>query len=250
MVGSLESHVPRHPLIMPSVERLDDLEGRLGYSFANRAFLAQALTHASFLTPDEARLQSYQRLEFLGDRVLGLTVAAMLFDRFADAPEGQLSRALAELVRKETCAAVAQDLGIGPHLRIGKGERRNGLAKKPTVLGDVCEALLGAVYLDGGFAAADRVIRTLWDGRVPDISGGAGIDPKTALQEWAHTRSLPEPRYQELDRTGPDHAPVFRVAAVIAGLAPSEGEGRSKRAAERAAAERMLARETGTEPGQ
>jgi ribonuclease-3 len=230
---------------MTTPDRLAVLETRIGHRFADRSLLERALTHASALAPDAARLDSYQRLEFLGDRVLGLAVAGMLFARFADAPEGHLSRALADMVRKETCAAVATELDLGAVLRIGKGERRTGLARKETVLGDACEALLGAVYLDAGFQAAAALVERLWAPRLPELAAGAGPDPKTALQEWAHTQGLAEPRYLEQARSGPDHAPRFRIAAVVEGLAPAEGEGTSKRAAERDAAARLLARETG-----
>jgi ribonuclease-3 len=226
-----------------TTDRLPALEARIGHTFADRALLEQALTHASAVAPDEARTQSYQRLEFLGDRVLGLVVAEMLFRRFPDAPEGQMSRALADLVRKETCAAVAVEIGLGAALKVGKGERRNGLAKKIPVLGDACEALLGALMLDAGFARAEEVITALWQGRIPNLDLPATADPKTALQEWAHTKGLPEPKYVEKGRSGPDHAPRFIVAATVPGLAEAVGEGRSKRAAERAAAEAMMARE-------
>lgn len=177
--------------------------------------------------------------------MLGLAVAAMLFARFPDAPEGQLSRVLADLVRKETCAAVAAELDLGPCLILGKGERRTGLAKKLSVLGDACEALLGAVYRDAGFAAAEAMVHRLWQDRLPDLGTVATADPKTALQEWAHTQGLAEPRYEERGRSGPDHAPEFRIAVLVAGREPVEGSGRSKRAAERDAAQRMLANETG-----
>lgn len=241
LVDPLEPDVQHNPVMNDPA--LTTLEARLGYRFSRRDLLEQALTHASAVSPEEARTKSYQRLEFLGDRVLGLSIATMLFARFPDAPEGHLSRALADLVRKETCAAVAADIGLGAVLRVGKGERRNGLANKVAVLGDACEALLGALYLDGGYGAADGVIMALWGTRLPELAAVSTADPKTALQEWAHTKGLPEPRYRELDRTGPDHAPVFRVATVIPGLDEATGEGRSKRAAERAAAEAMLARE-------
>ncbi|HRJ68397.1 MAG TPA: ribonuclease III [Beijerinckiaceae bacterium] len=221
--------------------RLAELEERLGHVFTDKSLLEQALTHVSH-SGAGTKAMSYQRLEFLGDRVLGLCVADLLYARHPEAPEGQLSRALADLVRKETCAAVAESIGVGACLRMGKGERKSGLARKPAVLGDACEALLGAVYLDAGLPTVDTVVRRHWLERLPDMTT-AGVDPKTALQEWAHTRGLPEPRYAEVDRTGPDHAPVFRVAALVEGLEPCEGQGRSKRIAERAAAEAMLARE-------
>lgn len=225
---------------------LSELQERLGHRFSNLGLLEQALTHVSHSVNGD-RGASYQRLEFLGDRVLGLAIADMLFRRFPEAPEGQLSRALADLVRKETCASVGEAIGIGPNLRMGKGERKSGLARKTAVLGDACEAVLGAIYVDAGHAAADAVVRRLWADSMPDVQT-AGADPKTMLQEWAHTKGLSEPRYAEIDRTGPDHAPVFRVMATVGGIAPCEGQGRSKRLAERAAAEAMLAREgvTGT----
>lgn len=244
VVDPVGPDVQRHPLM--SEDKLAALQQRLGYRFQDRSLLERALTHASAVAPDEARASSYQRLEFLGDRVLGLSVAALLYERFPDAAEGHLSRALADLVRKETCAAVAGDLGIGLALRVGKGERRNGLARKEAVLGDACEAILGAVLLDAGFETADRLIRQLWSSRLPEVGSAVTADPKTALQEWAHAQGLSEPRYRETGRTGPDHAPVFNVVAVIDGLANAEGAGRTKRAAERAAAEAMLAREGGT----
>ncbi|MCA0424082.1 MAG: ribonuclease III [Proteobacteria bacterium] len=225
------------------------LEDRLGHRFQRRDLIEQALTHASALTQDEARRKSYQRLEFLGDRVLGLAIAALLQARFPEAAEGQLSRALADLVRKETCAEVAREIGVSDALRIGKGEKKTGLNRKVAVLGDACEAILGAVYLDAGFPAAEAVISAHWSHRVPDITGGAMADPKTALQEWAHTQGLAEPTYREVGRAGPDHAPVFRVEVVLAGLSPVAGEGQSKRVAERTAAAAMLARETGGQNG-
>ncbi|HRK24384.1 MAG TPA: ribonuclease III [Beijerinckiaceae bacterium] len=234
---------------MAGDDRLAGLEARLGHRFADRALLEQALTHASALNGDEAGRASYQRLEFLGDRVLGLAVAAMLFDRFPSAPEGQLSRALADLVRKETCAAVAIKLDLGPCLVLGRGERRTGLAKKLSVLGDACEALLGAVYRDAGFAAASALVHRLWQDRLPELGSVATADPKTALQEWAHSQGLAEPRYEERGRSGPDHAPEFCIAVLVAGLEPVEASGKSKRAAERAAAQRMLARQLGDVDG-
>lgn len=245
MVDPLEPHVQEHQLNMAADNRLADLQDKLGHRFANRALLVQALTHSSALSGDDARVKSYQRLEFLGDRVLGLAVARLLYETFPDVPEGHLSRALADLVRKETCAAIAADLGVGPALAMGKGEKKSGLGKKQSVLGDACEALVGAICLDAGFEAADAVIRRLWGPLMPDIGAGAGADPKTALQEWAHAQGLTEPTYRETGRTGPDHAPVFVVEAMVPGLAPAEGSGKSKRVAERAAAAAMLARETG-----
>lgn len=241
LVRPLEPYVQRHSVMGDAT--LENVQRRLGHTFSQPALLRTALTHASAVLPDEARQESYQRLEFLGDRVLGLAVARLLFERFPEAPEGQLSRALADMVRKETCADVAVELDLGAALRIGKGEKRSGLARKEAVLGDACEAVLGAIAMDAGYERAAEVVRSLWTPRLPALDAAVRTDAKTALQEWAHSCGLPEPKYRELERSGPDHAPVFRVAACVDGLAESEGSGRSKRAAERAAAETMLMRE-------
>ena len=217
----------------------DMLEERIGYAFRNAELLDEALTHVSVSLPGG---KSYQRLEYLGDRVLGLVIAEMLFEAFPKAPEGDLSRRLADLVRKETCAEIARGWGLGDHLRLGEGERRSGARKRDALLGDACEAVLGAVFRDGGFEAAKALVRTHWQARMhaPLI---APKDPKTRLQEFVQAQGLSVPRYQDVRRSGPDHAPVFEVAVLVDGYPPAAAHGPSKRVAERAAAETWLARE-------
>jgi ribonuclease III len=218
---------------------LAPLEQRIGYKFRDSALLRQALAHVSSLTH---RLDSYQRLEFLGDRVLGLAVAELLYKAFPAAAEGELSRRLAELVRRETCAEVAQEWAVAPFIRLGEGEAQSGGAQKAAILGDICESILGAVFLDGGYSAAAELVRA---GFGPRISQAAPAvrDPKSALQEWAQGRGLATPIYRLDAQVGPDHAPHFQMSAVVDGFAPAAGEGSSKRHAEQSAAEAFLARE-------
>jgi len=216
-----------------------DLEARLGHSFADPRLIERALTHLS--APEAVGVNSYQRLEFLGDRVLGLVVSEMLYEAFPKAPEGDLSVRLARLVRRETCAEVALDWDVGPHLRLGQGERRAGGAKKAAILGDACEALIGAVFLDGGFAAARALIRRHWEARMR-ADAAPVQDAKTAVQEWAQARGLPTPAYSEVERSGPAHLPRFVMQVALDGFAPERGEATSKRAAEQAAARAFLDR--------
>lgn len=218
------------------------LEARLGHVFADRSLLVRALTHISHLPSDRSRIGSYQRLEFLGDRVLGLVVSAMLFESFANAEEGELSRRLAQLVRRETCAEVALEWALSPHLRLGEGEMQSGGETKPAILADVCEAIIGAVFLDGGYAAARAVVLPVWSPRMRS-PGRPLRDPKTALQEWAQGRGHPAPLYREVKREGPDHAPAFTIAVAVDGFETGIGLGGSKRTAEQSAAEAFMARE-------
>jgi ribonuclease-3 len=221
---------------------LADLEDRLGYAFRSREHLERALTHISALHGTPADGPHYQRLEFLGDRVLGLCVAEMLFRTFPHASEGELSRRLGHLVRRETCAEVAGEWEAGPHIRLGLGEMQSGLRKKEAILADVCESLLAAVYLDGGYPAAQAVVER-WFGPKMSEPGRERRDPKSALQEWALARGRETPIYRQVERTGPDHAPRFIVEATVRGHEPTAGEGSSKRMAEQAAAEAFLRRE-------
>jgi ribonuclease III len=218
------------------------LEARIGYRFSDVALLNCALTHISALKGPRNRAGSYQRLEFLGDHVLGLVISDMLFRAFPKADEGELSRRLADLVRKETCADMARAIDLGAAIRLGSSEANAGGRKRPAILADVCEALIGAVYLDGGFTAAEALVGRLWEQRLRTPAQPLR-DPKTVLQEWAQARGLPTPAYKEVARSGPDHDPEFRVAVHVAKFAPAEGLGRSKRAAEQAAAAAMMARE-------
>jgi ribonuclease III len=232
----------RRPEFRGHPHGLADLERRIGYAFADADLAERALTHISALTGARDRLGSYQRLEFLGDHVLGLIVSNMLFHEFPEAEEGELSRRLADLVRKETCAAIAHDMDIGSAIRLGPSDMNSAGRSRETVLADACEALIGAVFLDGGYAAAAALVDRFWRDRMMKPPRSLR-DPKTVLQEWAQARGLPTPAYREVARTGPHHEPEFLVAVALPDHAPAEGRGRSKRAAEQAAAAVMLARE-------
>jgi ribonuclease-3 len=216
-----------------------DFEKRIGYRFNNPALLEQALTHISALTGARNRAGSYQRLEFLGDHVLGLVVSDMLFRAFAKADEGEMSRRLADLVRKEACADVGRAIDLGAAIRLGASEANAGGRTRIAILADVCEAMIGAVFVDGGYPAAAALIERLWSERMRTPARPLR-DSKTVLQEWAQARGLPTPAYREVERRGPDHNPEFRVTVELPNLAPAEGLGRSKRAAEQAAATAML----------
>jgi ribonuclease-3 len=218
------------------------LEERIGYRFRDVSLLDSALSHISSLKGARNRGGSYQRLEFLGDHVLGLVISDMLFRGFPRADEGELSRRLADLVRKETCTEIARAINLGAAIRLGSSEANAGGRTRPAILADVCEALIGAVYLDGGFPAAEALVGRLWEARMRTTAQPLR-DPKTILQEWAQARGLPTPAYREVARSGPDHDPEFRVAVHLPKLAPAEGSGRSKRAAEQAAAAAMMLRE-------
>ena len=214
------------------------LEERIGYQFADKVMLERALTHISALSGGK-RADSYQRLEFLGDHVLGLVISDMLFRAFPKANEGELSRRLSDLVRKETCAEVAKAMDLGPALKLGNSESHAGGRSRSTILADACEGLVGAVFTDGGYDAAAALISRYWKERMLKPLRPLR-DPKTMLQEWAQGRGLPTPDYKELARTGPHHNPKFRVAVALPDRPPAEGMGPSKRAAEQAAAAAML----------
>src|SRR6476660_8881696 len=217
------------------------LEERIGYRFKDAALLDSALSHISSLKGSRNRAGSYQRLEFLGDHVLGLVMSDMLFRAFPKADEGELSRRLADLVRKETCADMARAIDLGASIKLGASEANAGGRTRSAILADVCEALIGAVYLDGGYPAAEGLVGRMWEQRLRSTAQPLR-DPKTVLQEWAQARGLPTPAYRELARTGPHHDPEFRVAVVLPDRPPAEGLGNSKRAAEQAAAAAMLTR--------
>jgi ribonuclease-3 len=187
-------------------------------------------------------VRSNQRLEFLGDRVLGLVIAGALMERSPKADEGVLAPRLNALVRKETCADIANTIGLGTALIMDMGEAKSGGRAKKAVLGDACEALIGALYLDGGLAEAKRFIETYWSEKLGSAEA-IGLDGKTTLQEWAHKKFGLTPSYETVQRTGPDHAPEFIVRATVGSLAFCEAKGTSKREAEQAAAEAMLRRE-------
>jgi ribonuclease-3 len=220
------------------------LEGNIGHKFADQTLLDRALTHISAVSGGgpQNRSGSYQRLEFLGDHVLGLVVSDMLYQAYPRANEGELSQRLADLVRKETCAEVGREMNLGPDLKLGNSESHAGGRARLTILGDACEALIGAVFLDGGYVAAQTLIERFWKDRM-DRPLRSLRDAKTMLQEWAQARGLPTPSYSELARTGPQHNPKFKIAVTLPNRPPAEGTGNSKRAAEQAAAAAMLSRE-------
>lgn len=218
------------------------LEARIGHSFADPNLLMQAITHVSALKSGRKRGDSYQRLEFLGDHVLGLVVSDMLYHAFPNADEGELSKRLAELVRKESCADVAKSLGLLDDIKLGSVGSSADARLRKSILGDICEAVIGAIFLDGGHVAADEFVKRNWTERMHKPRRPLR-DPKTVLQEWAQGKGLPTPVYREVERTGPHHDPQFRVAVDLPGLAPAEGIGGSKRAAEKVAASVMIERE-------
>ena len=222
---------------------LKRLQDSLGHRFASPDLLERALTHASAAeAANGADAGTYERLEFLGDRVLGLVIADMLDVEFPEAPEGELSRRLARLVNAETCAAVARDMNLTKFLRVGDSVQKSGSRATAGVLADVCESVLGAVYRDGGLPAARAVVERYWRPRILSMSGPLR-DAKTELQEWAHRRGLDTPVYLEVLRSGPDHAPQFEIEVSVGRLAPERGRGRSKREAEHEAAAGVLKRE-------
>jgi ribonuclease-3 len=220
---------------------LSALEERLGYRFKDISLLEHALTHKSAVT-GKKKSASNQRLEFLGDRVLGLAVAEMLYRAFPENLEGELSQRHTALVRNETCVEVALLLDLGAQLDLGPSERNSGGERNHSILGDACEAVIGAIFLDGGYERAFTAIERYWR-PLMTASAQAPRDAKALLQEWALGRGLPVPNYREVERSGPDHKPIFRVSVELPGIMAVEGVGPSKREAERAAASVMLARE-------
>ncbi len=218
---------------------LSQLQDRLGHRFADQALLVRALTHPSVSADPSHRGGDYERLEFLGDRVLGLVVAEMLFERFPEEAEGLLARRLAKLVGKDTLASVAEDLDLGNVMRFAMGEDEKQGRSNPGLLSDACEAVIAALYLDGGLPVAQAFIVQAWRQRIEEDREPPS-DAKTELQEWAQGRGLPLPRYSEVDRQGPPHDPLFTISVEVEGKQPQTGTGRSKRAAEQDAAARLL----------
>lgn len=215
-----------------------ELEARLGHVFRDPDLLTRALTHVSGARGGE----SYQRLEFLGDRVLGLAVAEMLVRAFPRATEGELSQRLSDLVRREACAVMAESWDVGPHLILGTGEVQSGGRRNRAILADAAESILGAVFIDAGYEPARALVERALAAQVT-APRTPPRDPKTALQEWAQGLGRPTPVYVIVERSGPDHAPHFHVAARVNGTEQAIGTGSSKRAAEQDAAQRILLRE-------
>ena len=210
---------------------------RLGHSFDRPELLVRAVTHSSRAGVNR---EDNQRLEFLGDRVLGLVMAEALLAEDTSASEGQLAPRFNALVRKETCADVAREIALGESLKLGRSEMLSGGRRKQALLGDAMEAVIAAVYLDGGFEAAKAMILRLWGARIGSVKEDAR-DAKTALQEWAQARKLQPPSYVEVARTGPDHAPVFTISARLETGQSADATAGSKRQAEQAAAKALLA---------
>lgn len=215
------------------------LMGRIGHEFADPSLLARSLTHTS-VDAGGSPGATYERLEFLGDRVLGLCAAEMLLERFPGASEGELAPRFNALVRRESVAEVGRALGLGGHLRLGPGEHQTGGRDKSAILADAGEAVIAALFLDGGLDAARSFVRTHW-APLLERQTAPPRDAKTALQEWSQGRGLGLPVYREVGRTGPDHAPRFTIEVGLAGLGAARATGTSKREAERLAAEAFLA---------
>lgn len=215
---------------------------RIGHDFRRPELLARAVTHASLSSPTRP---SNERLEFLGDRVLGLSIATALFEQDGKAAEGQLAPRFNALVRQETCAEIARETGLGEVLKLGRSEMLSGGRRKEALLGDAMEAVIAAVYLDAGFEAARALVLRLWADRIAQAAKADTRDAKSTLQEWAQARGLPPPSYTETARSGPDHQPVFTVEARLATGEAASGTATGKRAAEQAAARALLARMEG-----
>lgn len=213
-------------------------QARLGYQFKDPELLLRALTHSSMSSPTRP---DNQRLEFLGDRVLGLVISEALLADDKTASEGQLAPRFNALVRKETCADIARQIDIGEVLKLGRSEMMSGGRRKTALLGDAMEAVIAAIYLDGGFEAARAFILKLWTPRIATVESDAR-DPKTSLQEWAQARGLKPPKYSETARSGPDHAPEFTIEAALENGQTASATANSKRAAEQAAAAELLDR--------
>lgn len=211
---------------------------RIGHEFTRPELLLRALTHASIATPTRP---DNQRLEFLGDRVLGLVMAGALLSADRRASEGQLAPRYNALVRKETCAEVARQIDLGEVLKLGRSEMMSGGRRKDALLGDAMEAVIAAVYLDAGFDAARDLVLRLWGDRIGAVEADAR-DAKTTLQEWAQARGLPPPTYALIERDGPDHAPLFTLEATMTTGEAARATAGSKRQAEQAAAKALLAR--------
>ena len=214
-----------------------------GYRFKTKASLDEALTH-----PSLSGSYNYQRLEFLGDRVLGLVISTWLLEEYPRDAEGSLNRKFTSLVRRETLAEMTDKLDLIRHLKLTPGAEAEGTREKEAIMADVCESVIGAIYLDGGFAEADKFIRRHWASLI-----GAGVkahkDHKTQLQEWCQAKAVSLPKYVVTDRQGPDHNPVFTIEAVVEEIGSASATGSAKRLAEQAAAEKLFLKLSGAKGG-
>jgi ribonuclease-3 len=224
-----------------NADMIEQLQQSLGYRFADFTHLYRALTHPSFINEQETGGGDYQRLEFLGDAVLGMLLAETLFARFPGADEGELSRSRAQLAEQSTLAGIARGRGIGSFILLGKGEEQTAGYDKDSILCDVIEAIIAAVYLDGGLEAARRVVISLFEELLDAPRGGtASRDAKSELQEALSARGLAPPEYRLAEESGPPHERQFRFLVLIDGRVAGEGCGRSKKIAQQAAAGRAL----------
>jgi ribonuclease III len=226
---------------------IEELERRIGHTFADRDLLQRALTHSS--VGDGAReVRHNERLEFLGDRVLNLCAAERLMALDPDAREGEMSRLLASLVNYHACARAAKRVGLPEALRLSASASKVGARRSDAVLGDACEALIAALYIDGGLETARAFFLKVWAEEFERLDEPREKDPKTQLQEWVQGMGLPLPAYEIVEREGPAHAPSFTVEVRVEGFAPERGQGRSRQDAEKAAAQQMLLKREGPEP--
>lgn len=222
-------------------DRLEQLQQSLGYRFMDCSLLHQALTHPSFHNEQGTGGGDYQRLEFLGDAILGMLLAESLYARFPAADEGELSRSRAQLAEQGSLAGIARGRGIGAFILVGRGEELTAGRDKDSILCDVLEAIIAAVYLDGGLEAARRLVRALFGGLLDaPRDSAAARDAKSELQELLSIRALPPPEYRLTDESGPPHDRQFRFQVLIEGRVAGEGQGRSKKVAQQAAATRAL----------
>lgn len=216
------------------------LQLALKHQFQDVSLLERALTHSSYINEQAEAGLDNERLEFLGDAVLELSVSEWLFSSYPRMPEGQLTQMRARIVNMRTLASLAANLHLGALLRLGVGESRSGGRRRPSILADTVEAILGAVYLDGGFDAARETVHRLFEGRVRDLSSGPSKDAKSRLQEWGQANHRITPRYRVLSVTGPEHETMFEAEVVIGDVLTARGDGRSKKEAQKRAAERAL----------
>lgn len=214
---------------------IDTLQERLGYRFKDKDRLLKALTHSSTGTG-----KNYERLEFLGDRVLGLVMAQLIFEEFPEEHEGDLAKRHAALVQGQTLARIAREIDLGEAMQLSDAERASGGADNDHILADGVEGVLGALYLDAGLEACQRVLKELF-GDTLYVMVKPPQDPKTALQEWAQARALPLPNYELVGKEGPDHAPTFAVRVSVEGFPPWTCQGPSRRVTEKQAAGMLLA---------
>ena len=228
---------PRLPQL--SEDALNEVEAAINYVFKDKDLIHHAMTHPSILGSDEDAHHSNQRLEFLGDRVLGLVISERLIERFPTDREGEMAPKLNALVNKSACARAIRHLGVGEHLMMGNGEIKTGGRGRESTLGDLCEAVIGAIYLDGGLKAARAYIEFAW---ADEFSRplAAIQNPKSVLQDWALKRGMALPAYKVTGRTGPEHELEFEVLVTLADGMSATGVGSSKQDAGRAAAERLL----------